>query len=195
MIDADFYVTRGNTKIHFSMKDSGLILLTGVNGAGKTTSLLCMAGSVMQDAGTLSINDKKIFGLPSGIRSIVYINQNSYFSGLTVRDHLRIVSPQQEKMQEVLEMFSLDAESKVEDLSQGNKMRVSVSTAILSSPVAILLDEIISNISEPEKFIEVLREGMKKYSFDVVFVTQNEKMAELSDHHYVISEGNTRRVF
>lgn len=195
MIEADFTVERENARIHFAMKDKGLILLSGKNGAGKTSSLLCMSGIIMPQSGTFRINGQDIFGIPPGRRRVVYINQNSYFSGMSVMDHFRMVTDSEERIKEVSSMFSIDTEERTDNLSQGNIMRVSVATAILSYPRVLMLDEIISNISEPEAFLEILKKGMNRFSFDVVFVSQNENMADLSDHHYTISAGETERMF
>ncbi len=195
MIEADFNVARGTARIHLALEDSGLILLSGRNGAGKTSSLLCMAGIIPPESGTFRIKGKDVFALPAGKRGVVYINQNSFFSGMSVKDHLKMVSESVEMIDEITSLYSLDPEADTAGLSQGNRMRVSVATAILSSPSLILLDEIVSSISEPEQFLGTLRKSMEKHSFDVVFVSQNESMAELSDHHYVISGGSSSRVF
>lgn len=195
MIEADFTVDREKASIHFSMRDAGLILLSGKNGAGKTSSLLCMAGVLNPGSGSFKVNGNEMFSIPAGKRKIVYINQNSYFSGMTVLDHMRMVSTSSGRIRDLSTMFSLDPEDRVDLMSQGNRMRVAVSTAILSSPRVMLLDEIISNISDPEAFLEPLRESMARFAFDVVFVSQNENMAGMSDHHYVITDGETAKAF
>lgn len=195
MIKGDFFVTRGEAAIHFQMEDSGVILLSGTNGAGKTTSLLCLAGILVPDSGTVFIGKDDITNDPPEKRRVVYINQNSYFTGMSVRDHLSIVTRDENMIRKTAEDFSLDFDSKVQNLSQGNKMRLAVATAALGNPRAILLDEVLSNISDPEEFLRLLNRISEENSTDIVFVSQNQAFSEYSSHHYRIESGNTVRIF
>lgn len=195
MIDADFNLVRGTTNIHFLMKDGGMILLSGNNGTGKTSSLLCMAGILQEQSGTCIVNSGNIFNLPAGKRSVVYINTGSTFNSMIVRDHLEMAAQDGERVKEIMNEFSLDGDTKVGNLSQGNRMRVSVATAILSNPSLLLLDEIISTISDPAKFLELLKSSIQKYNFDTIFVTQNESLTRYCDHHYIMRDGGTEKSF
>lgn len=195
MIDFNFIAVRGDVKIHFTMNDEGLILLSGPNGAGKTTSLLCIAGILAPESGKIIIDSSDLIEKEAGKRRVVYINQNSYFSGMTVSRHLSIAASEHADVNTIASDFSLDLNSRISDLSQGNRMRVAFATAILSEPSLILMDETISNISNPDEFMKTVRMVRERHSLDIIFVSQNEKLSELFDHHYTISNGETSKIF
>lgn len=195
MIDADFTVIRGESTIHFSVNDEGIILLSGMNGAGKTSSMLCLAGILLPVSGKIVVNGKDLSSVRSEKRGIVYINQNSFFSGMRVRNHLSLAPSTGISPEEIAAEFSLDWNARVSDLSQGYKIRVAVATAIVKKPSVILLDEVMSSISDPENFLRMLRNASETHSIDIVFVSQNQSFSELSDHHYRIEKGETRKIF
>ena len=80
-----------------------------------------------------------------------------------------------------------------ESLSLGMRERVSLATALLASPKAILVDEAFSNIHDREAFIAAYRRLASESAIDVIFTTQEESDGRLADHLYVITEGKTQR--
>ena len=91
----------------------------------------------------------------------------------------------EERLQAVKEALGIDFQGKVGKLSLGMRERVSLATALLSAPAAILVDEAFSNLHEREEFIAAYRKLTTDAGIDVVFSTQDESDGRLAEHLYV----------
>jgi len=125
--------------------------LIGPSGAGKTTLIRAIVGRLKISSGAVSV-----LGCPSGsamLRSeVAYMSQDlSIYEDLTVRNNLKYFAtmigiPRKGLTQLVddtlREVDLLDkAQSLVENLSGGQKRRVSLAVALLGSPKLLVLDE------------------------------------------------------
>lgn len=143
------------------------------------------------------MNERDITTLAPQERQVVYATNNSYFPHLGVKKHILWAmgkKPDHEYISRLQDAFGIDFEGKLRDLSTGQRMRVALATAFASRPQAILLDEVISNISSPEDILEGIRKTAVDESVDVIFVAHSlgEKSA---DHHYLMESGRMKRLF
>ena len=79
--------------------DRGEIVgLIGPNGAGKTTLFHCVSGYLTPDAGTVTLDDVPLIGLPPERRARAGIGRTfqrlEVFHTMTVREHLRVAAEQ-----------------------------------------------------------------------------------------------------
>lgn len=197
MIRAEFAVRLNGFSLHAGMEDQGLILLSGENGSGKSTFLKTLSGLIPVDTGEILVNGQAVTNLPPQVRRVAYATHNSYFSHMTVQKHILWAmgkTPDIEFMEQLQEAFGIGYSGKLRDLSMGQRMRVTLATAFASRPRAILLDEVVSNISSPGQFLEEVRKMAAKISVDVIFVAHSlgEKSA---DHHYSMDSGTMTRLF
>lgn len=192
MIDANIILKRGEFILDASLKGSGFIGITGGNGSGKTTFLHALAGIIRTERGGIILGGKDIFELPVNRRGVVYLNQDSYFGHLDVERHIRwgIRQPDgnnQEK--DVKDGLGISFSGKVSRLSMGQRARVILATAILSSPSLILIDELFANISNRGRVLEYIRDVCHKSHMDIIFVTQEKGDIALADSSYIMSDG------
>ena len=101
----------------------------------------------------------------------------------------------EEKLKSVKEQLGIDFDGKVGKLSLGMRERVSLATALLSSPAGILVDEAFSNLHGREEFISTYRKLAADAGVDVVFSTQDESDGRLAEHLYIMEEGRTTKRF
>jgi lipopolysaccharide export system ATP-binding protein len=151
--------------------------LLGPNGAGKTTTFNIIVGIVKPDAGEVRFLDRDITGLPMHRRArlgIGYLTQEpSVFRKLTVAQNIlaileTCVMDRQERalrLNYLLDELDLGrlASSKAYTLSGGEKRRLEITRALVTSPKLLLLDEPFSGIDpiavyEVQKIIRRLRE-------------------------------------
>lgn len=196
MIETDFIISLKDYSLNGKMKDQGLILLSGENGSGKSTFLKVLSGLIPPQSGIIKINNVDVTTRDPGERKVVYATQNSYFSHLSVQNH--ILWPMGDRtdldfVQELKDAFGITFDGKLRDLSMGQRMRVTLATAFASRPRAILLDEVISNISNPEVFLEEVKRLSIKESIDIVFVAHS-LGEEAADHHYNMVSGKMSRL-
>ena len=121
--------------------------LLGPSGCGKTTLIRAIVGAQARVTGEISV-----LGLPSGSRTlrdkVTYATQEaSVYDDLSVAQNLRyfahLLNCNRATENEVLSLVGLVDHSKrrVDELSGGQRRRVSLAIALLGSPELIVLDE------------------------------------------------------
>lgn len=84
--------------INIEIKENGLYSIIGNNGSGKTTLLKIIANLIKPTSGSV-INDY----------NTVYIdNEHTVFSNLTVKENLEIISNNEEKIKEVIDLVDIN---------------------------------------------------------------------------------------
>ncbi|MFG1460247.1 MAG: ATP-binding cassette domain-containing protein [Thermoplasmataceae archaeon] len=195
-VNVDITGTAGILKVKAEINGTGLILLTGRNGSGKTTILRMIAGQLSIQSGSIVLNGKNVTFEPLNRRKIVFINHDSVLSELTVDSHIRWSrsNTTEEEVSLIKERMGVNYSGKVKDLSLGQRMRVSIASAILSRPGAILLDEILANISEKSLVLENVRTISREKNIDFIVASQI-KMPEIAwDASYVVENGITSKI-
>lgn len=134
-------------KLSFDFPDTGLFLLLGESGSGKTSFLNILSGMLPFDGGTVGVDGSEYreqvdaAGLASRID---YITQDSYFVDfLNVTDNLRLVRDEPAAIAALLEQYGLSrtAAQLPPTLSGGEKQRLAILRAILGGKDILLLDE------------------------------------------------------
>ena len=121
--------------------------LLGPSGCGKSTLLRAIVGVQVVAGGTV-----EVLGLPAGSRAlrarVGYVTQApSVYGDLTVRENLRyfasVLGVRSTDVDRVLGQVALGAAagSRVDQLSGGQRARVSLATALLGTPELLVLDE------------------------------------------------------
>ena len=140
--------------INLEIERGEFVAIVGYSGAGKTTLISVMAGLVIPDCGTITLNDLEITG-PGPDRGIVFQNY-SLLPWLTVFENIYLAVDQvfpnwtaTKKEQHTTKYISLVNLTTARDqrpakLSGGMRQRVSVARALAMDPQILLLDEPLS---------------------------------------------------
>lgn len=144
----DFSVRLGTKQVFdrfsISFPDSGVVLVSGESGIGKTTLLRVLSGLLKPDSGMVSgLADRKI--------SFVF-QEPRLLEHLTALQNVAIVSDMG-KARRLLSELNLEKEmnQKAAALSGGQKQRVSVARAFAYSKDVVLLDEPFTGLDEQNK--------------------------------------------
>jgi lipopolysaccharide export system ATP-binding protein len=182
-----------------------IVGLLGPNGAGKTTTFNIVVGLVKPEEGTVTFRGRNITRLPMHRRArlgIAYLTQEpSVFRKLTVEQNILAIletckmnaQERQVRLKYLLDELDLSplARSKAYTLSGGEKRRLEITRALVTSPHLLLLDEPVSGIDpsavyEVQKIIRRLRErGMG------ILITDHNvrETLKLVDRAYLIHKG------
>ncbi len=186
--------------------DAGEIVgLLGPNGAGKTTTFNIVVGIVKPDAGSVRFQGVDVTRLPMhqrARRGIGYLTQEpSVFRKLTVAENIlaileTCVMDKKERglrLKYLLDELDLGAlaASKAYTLSGGEKRRLEITRALVTSPKLLLLDEPFSGI-DPIAVYEVQKivRRLKARGLGVLITDHNvRETLKLVDRAYLIHHG------
>ena len=179
--------------------------LLGPNGAGKTTSFYMIVGLVSSTAGQVFFNNLNITRFPMHKRArlgIGYLPQEpSVFRKLTVEQNLRAVvetlpMDRQERrdcVERHLEELGLKhlARQKAFTLSGGERRRLEISRALVSTPRFLLMDEPFSGVDPISvNDVQEIIVGLKKKDIGVLVTDHNvREMLRIVDRAYLMHEG------
>jgi lipopolysaccharide export system ATP-binding protein len=179
--------------------------LLGPNGAGKTTTFNIIVGIVKPDTGEVLLNGRDITRLPMHRRArlgIGYLTQEpSVFRKLTVEQNILAIletcvmgrAERALRLKYLLDELDLTriASSKAYTLSGGEKRRLEITRALVTSPKLLLLDEPFSGIDpiavyEVQKIIRRLRER----GLGILITDHNvRETLKLVDRAYLVHHG------
>lgn len=200
------------TLTHFALdaafkSDTGITAIFGRSGSGKTTLVNAIAGLARPDNGTITVDGECLFDSARGInlpverRRIGYVFQDGrLFPHLTVRANLRygydLAEPAKRyvEYERVVDLLGLEAllGRRPGNLSGGEKQRVAIGRALLSSPQLLLMDEPLAAL-DPARKREVLRYIARLHSeisVPIIYVTHAvEEIVQLAERVVLMADG------
>jgi lipopolysaccharide export system ATP-binding protein len=182
-----------------------IVGLLGPNGAGKTTTFNMVVGVIRPEAGQVLFQNRPITHLPMHNRArlgIGYLTQEpSVFRKLTVEQNLLAIletcrldaAERRIRLKYLLEELDLAprAKSKAYTLSGGEKRRLEITRALVTSPKLLLLDEPFSGI-DPIAVYEVQKilRRLKERGLGILITDHNvRETLKLVDRAYLIHHG------
>ncbi len=187
--------------------DGGVTALFGRSGSGKTSIIRIIAGLLRPEDGQVSLDGqvladsgRRLF-LPAHKRRFGYVFQEArLFPHLSVAQNLHygkwFAADRTDDAQEdhVIEMLGIGhlLQRRPNRLSGGEKQRVAIGRALLSSPRLLLMDEPLASLDEARKaeiipYLERLRDETK---IPIVYVSHSiQEVARLADRIVVMQDG------
>ena len=189
---------RGINNLSFSVNQGEFFGFIGPNGAGKSTTIRTLMGLIRPTGGSASIFDLDCHSKASVIaRDVGYLpSENSYYENMKVRELLQYTADLygmdcETKMYELSERLNLDLTRKIEDLSLGNKKKVGIVSAIMTSPKLIIMDEPTSGLDPliQQAFYDILKEENSRGA--TVFFSSHvlSEVQKLCDRVAILKEG------
>lgn len=191
---------------------SGVTVLYGPSGAGKTTVLNAVAGllrpqygRIVVEGAVLTDTGQGMFVPPHRRRLGVVFQDGRMFPHMSVRQNLRygrwFVSKARRRTSEeaIIEMLGIGSllDRSPSTLSGGERQRVAVGRALLSEPRLILADEPLSALDDARKaeilpYFERLRDELR---VPMLYVTHSAaEVARIATTVVLIEAGRVRRV-
>ncbi|TET72591.1 MAG: LPS export ABC transporter ATP-binding protein [Candidatus Aminicenantes bacterium] len=191
--------------VSLSVKKGEVVGLLGPNGAGKTTTFSLILGLIPKDSGRIYLDEEDITDLPMYARArkglCLLPQEASAFRRLSVEDNLLSIMETKRNIQSkgnsdlagILEEFGLDKlrKAKAYTLSGGERRRLEIARALITTPEFILLDEPFTGI-DPLAILD-LQEiilGLKNRRIGILLTDHSVREAlKITDRAYIIDKG------
>ncbi len=196
------YKSYGDVKavndLSFKVKSGEFFALLGVNGAGKSTTIAILCGTLKKDSGTVKIDGKNVdTDMKLISKEIGVVFQNSVLdANLTVKDNLynraSLYGIYKKEADEVINRLALEFDFKdlmnrtIRKLSGGQRRRIDVARALISSPKILILDEPTTGLDPQtrKKMWEIINDYRKNKGLTVLLTTHY--MEETIDANYIV---------
>ncbi len=194
-------VNRVNLEVH----RGEVVGLLGPNGAGKTTTFYIIVGLIRPDGGSILLNGEDISHDPMYMRArkgINYLPQEaSVFRKLTVEENIMAIletldisrEERVERLRNHLEELDLSglAKNMAYSLSGGERRRVEITRALVTSPRYMLLDEPFAGI-DPIAVADIqdIIRRLRSRGIGVLISDHNvRETLKVCDRAYIVNEG------
>ncbi len=192
-------------RVSYEVNEREIVGLLGPNGAGKTTSFRITVGMIGADDGRVRLNGEDITSLPMYMRArrgIGYLSQEpSVFQRLSVEANLMAIcetmqftrTERRQKVEELLDQFGLTKvrRNPAKKVSGGERRKLEIARALVTSPHLILLDEPFSGVDPIA--VEGLRNEilrLREQGIAILLTDHNvHETLKVTDRSFVIHEG------
>lgn len=192
MLEVSVRKLQGNFAVDaaFRTNGAGVTALFGRSGSGKTSVINMVAGLARPDEGRIVVEGKICFDsknridVPPEKRRFGYIFQDgrlfphlSVKSNLTYGMHLVPTSDRYVELGQVIELLGIEhlLDRRPAKLSGGEKQRVAIGRALLTSPHLLLMDEPLASLDEERKseVLPFIAKLPRKLSIPILYVSHS----------------------
>ncbi|MGO0884117.1 ABC transporter ATP-binding protein [Clostridioides difficile] len=181
--------------VSFNIEKGKITALLGINGVGKSTILKAIAGLIKIDSGEILIDGEKMN--KNIYNKLAFVpDVESHFSNTTIKESfefMEIFYPRwnKEKSKEMMDIFKLNENEVIDNLSKGNIARVKLILGFCQDPDYILLDEPFTGIDlfKREEFIGVIAQYMKENQAIIITTHEIVEIESLVDEVIILDEG------
>lgn len=191
--------------VNFHLNRGEVVGLLGPNGAGKTTTFRMIIGLIKSEGGQIYLNGTEITHLAMYQRAnlgISYLSQeSSIFRKLNVEQNIMAIletldldsAERQRQLEMLLAELNLTdlAKYKADILSGGERRRVEITRALVTSPSFILLDEPFVGI-DPKAVVGIqnIINKLKKKGIGILITDHNvRETLTITDRAYIMYDG------
>ena len=174
------YPTFSLKDVSFSIQPGQIMGFIGRNGAGKTTTLKSIMNLIHYDSGKIMAfgTDMKENELANKQRIGFALSELNYYPNKTIRQLMQVTKKfyknfDDAKFNQVCELFNLNIDKKLEELSSGMKVKYSVAIALSHHAELLILDEPTSGLDpvSRDEILDIFREIVKSGERAILFST------------------------
>lgn len=193
--------------LSFVVEAGSQVVLTGVNGAGKSTIFKLLLKMIEAEYGKIMIDDTDLSGISTEcwLDNIGWVAQEPYIFNMSLRENItmgRVCS--EARLKEVMQLVNLMDFIRRQPLgydsivgggvklSSGQKRRLGLARALLCQPKLLLLDEPMENLdSQNEEIIKSVLEKLKG-KVTVMIIAHRRQTIEAADKIIMLDKGRIK---
>ena len=187
--------------ISFEIHEGKITCLLGINGVGKSTILKAICGLIKLDSGEILIDGEKISH--KTYEKLAFVpDVDNYFVQFTIKQSFEFMKEfyknwDDKKAHEMLELFNLNDNSKISNLSKGNVARVKIILGFAQNAKYTILDEPFSGIDifKREDFLGVMAKYITDEQSIIITTHEISEIEMIADDVILIDEGKLSLVF
>lgn len=186
-------------KISYEFESGKLYVIKGVSGCGKSTLFHIIGGLERDFSGKILLDGKEYKKSQKNLKNMTgYVFQYSLLlSNITVMENLLFIKNDKEQMEKLCEDFGITylLEKYPEQISGGERQRISIVRALLKEPKLLLADEPTASLdaANSKKTAEII--GKLKSEDKIILVATHEHyFDELADEILYLKYGEIERV-
>ena len=185
-----------------------IVGLLGPNGAGKTTTFYLITGLIRPDEGRVALDGEDLTDAPMYRRArkgIGYLAQEpSVFRKMTVEENIIAIletmplsrEERQRRLESMLDELSIKhlRKARAYSLSGGERRRLEITRALVTSPKFMLLDEPFAGVDPIAVHdIQTIVAGLRHRGLGVLITDHNvEQTLDIVDRAYIMFEGKVQ---
>lgn len=155
-------------KVNFKLAKGDKVGLIGVNGGGKTTLLRILLGTEVPDSGIVARENERIAYVPQDLIAPYDTTVEGFLVEGVNKDYVNTLKK--------VGLEGLNVESKVVNLSGGQRTRLSLAKALMQKPSAIFMDEPTNHLDL--EGVVWLEEFVKNFYGIVLVVSHDRKFLD-----------------
>ena len=179
------------------------LCITGRSGSGKTTLLKMLGGILDPTEGTVEVEGVSIYDLPEKKLAAYRSDKTGFIfqdDKYTVYQNIEVATMinripernRKDKIEDALQQVGMLHKEFVlaQNLSGGEKQRISIARAIVTQPDILFADEPCGNLDAEngKEIMQLLRKQAQK-GRSVILITHNREDAELTDEIITLKDG------
>jgi putative ABC transport system ATP-binding protein len=208
--EARTYAVRGAS---FEAYFGEMLYIVGPSGSGKTTLLSMISGILRPNSGTVTVEDKEIWGLTKEeiadfrLNTVGFVFQDYHlFPRLTTAENVAIplILKRQnwnESMKmalQYLEIVGLKERARLPPvkLSTGEQQRVAIARAIVGGPDILILDEPTASLDGDtgRRILDFVKKNILNKNRCILIVTHDSRIFEYADRMMKMEDGQITKV-
>ena len=192
-------------EVDLALRQGEVVGLLGPNGAGKTTTFYMIVGLLEADEGRVFLDDRELTDVPMYRRAragIGYLSQEpSIFRKLTVEENVMAIletldldeRERRERLESLLDELSIKhlRDNVAYSLSGGERRRLEITRALVTSPKFMLLDEPFAGV-DPIAVDDIQRivADLRERGLGVLITDHNvRETLSITDRSYIMFDG------
>ncbi len=211
MIEIRAKLQRKHFKLDVSLQiDTRVTAIYGPSGSGKSTILSLIAGITQPDSGYIAIDGECVFDSESKLNKPIHqrriglvFQDGRLFPHMNVEQNLtyafKLNAHQQQLIQpaEIMQLLALDTLKKQHphQLSGGEKQRVALGRALLSSPKLLMLDEPLASLDDKlkQQILPYLKLVAENIQVPMLYVSHSkDEISQLTSEIIYLQKGQVR---